>query len=523
MSRTAAFLRLVRAARVFAKHDALMPPELRDQVPWSALFAAGILRLTTFGGAGKGLERGQRFAKALGELGPSYVKLGQFLATRPDIVGKQLALDLTSLQDRMPPFPLAEAKRAIAEELGRPADDIFDGLGEPVAAASIAQVHRARVKASDLALSGEVAIKVLRPDVENRFRRDLESFYLAARIAEKWLPSSRRLRPLAFVDTLAASVKEEMDLRLEASAAAELAERTKADTGFRIPQIEWELTAKRVMTSEWIEATPLRNPELLRAKGFDPAKLATQVIQHFLTQALRDGFFHADMHQGNLFVDAKGDIVAVDFGIMGRLDPPMRRFMADTLYGFLQRDYRAIAEAHFAVGFVAPDRSIDAFAQALRSVGERVFGRPAHEISMARLLQQLFEITDMFGMRMQPQLVWLQKTMVVVEGVARDLDPDHNLWEASRPVVERWMRETLSPETRLREAASGLGEFGRSMQAIVGQVAQAANSLAETGIRLHPESAALIAEEEVRRTRHVRVAIWVGALALAAIAVRFFL
>ncbi|MFO1237902.1 MAG: 2-polyprenylphenol 6-hydroxylase [Alphaproteobacteria bacterium] len=516
MGKTAAFFRLVGAARVFARHDALVPEEFRDQIPFSARLGARLLRLTTFGG-GKGGRLGERFTAALGELGPSYVKLGQFLATRPDIVGKALAGDLAALQDRMPPFPQAEAKAMVAAELGKPADTLFESFSEPVAAASIAQVHRARAGGRD------VAVKVLRPDIEGRFRRDLEAFYLAARLAERFAPASRRLRPVAFVDTLAASVREEMDLRLEASAAAELAERTKGDAGFRVPRIEWELTAKRVLTSEWIDALPLRDPAALRAAGHDPARLANLVIQHFLTQALRDGFFHADMHQGNLFVDAAGNLVAVDFGIMGRLDPVMRRFMADVLYGFLQRDYKAIAEAHFAVGIVAADRSVDAFAQALRAVGERVFGRPASEISMARLLQQLFEITDMFGMEMQPQLVWLQKTMVVVEGVARDLDPEHNIWEASRPVVERWMKATLSPETRLREAAEGIGDFGRTLQGIFSHAAQAAASLTQGGVRLHPDSAAQIAEEEVRRTRHVRWAIWLGALALAAIALRFFL
>ena len=518
MGGIAAFFRLVGAARVFARHDALVPEEFREQIPFAARLGARVLRLTTFGGTSGG-RLGERFTAALGELGPSYVKLGQFLATRPDIVGKALAGDLTALQDRMPPFPQAEAKAMVAAELGKPADALFDAFSEPVAAASIAQVHRARIKGR----ADEVAVKVLRPDIEGRFQRDLEAFYLAARFAERFAPAARRLRPVAFVDTLAASVREEMDLRLEASAAAELAERTRGDAGFRVPRIEWELTAKRVLTSEWIDALPLRDPAALKAAGHDPARLATLVIQHFLTQALRDGFFHADMHQGNLFVDPAGNLVAVDFGIMGRLDPLMRRFMADVLYGFLQRDYRAIAEAHFAVGIVAADRSVDAFAQALRAVGERVFGRPASEISMARLLQQLFEITDMFGMEMQPQLVWLQKTMVVVEGVARDLDPEHNIWEASRPVVERWMKATLSPETRLREAAEGLGDFGRTLQGIFSHAAQAAASLTQSGVRLHPDSAALIAEEEVRRTSHVRWAIWLGALALAVIALRFVL
>lgn len=518
MSSIAAFFRLVRAARVFARHEVLLPPELRSMAPFSARFAAGVLKATTFSRASKGLSTGQRFAAALGDLGPSYVKLGQFLATRPDVVGKQLAKDLTSLQDRMPPFAMDKARAAIAEELGQSADALYDDFGPPVAAASIAQVHRAKLKGS----TTEVAVKILRPDIEQRFRRDLDSFYLAARLAERHLASSKRLRPVAFVDTLAASVKEEMDLRMEASAAAELAELTKNDGGFRVPRIEWEHTAKRVLTSDWIDAMPMRDPDALRAAGHNPAKLATDLIRHFLTQALRDGFFHADMHQGNLFVDAKGNIVAVDFGIMGRLDPLMRRFMADVLYGFLQRDYRAIAEAHFAVGIVSPDRSVDAFAQALRAVGEKVFGRPASEISTARLLQQLFEITDMFGMQMQPQLVWLQKTMVVVEGVARDLDPAHNIWESSRPVVERWMRDTLSPEHRIREAAEGVGDFGRELRSIVQSAAAAAQHLAQTGIRLHPESTARIAEEGFRRNAPLRWAVWIGALALVVIAVRMF-
>lgn len=499
MSRIAAFFRLLGAARILAKHDVLLPAELKSQAPWPARFGAGLLRLTARRVRADDIGAGQRFASALAELGPSYVKLGQFLATRPDVVGRDLARDLARLQDRMPAFSRAEAEAAITAELGESAGTLFTDLGEPVAAASIAQVHRTSLKSDGRA----VAVKVLRPGIEQRFRRDLEAFFLAARLAERFVPQSRRLKPLAFVETLEASVSEEMDLRLEAAAAAEMAERTAQDQGFRVPKIIWEATAKRVLTSEWIDAAPLRDPAALRAAGQDPQALAALVIRNFLSHALRDGFFHADMHQGNLFADAQGRLVAVDFGIMGRLDPAMRRFMAETLYGFLQRDYGRIADAHFAAGIVDPGRSRDAFAQALRSVGERVFGRPAHEISMARLLQQLFEITEMFGMEMQPQLLLLQKTMVVVEGVARDLDPQMNIWELSRPVVERWMRETLSPETRLREAAEGLSAIGRLLQGAVQQAgtpAGAAPRLAESG--------------------NLRFAIWLGALALIVLALR---
>jgi len=515
MGSVAAFFRLIGAARVFAKHDALLPPELKAMTPWPARAGAAILRWTAWGGD-RSKPLGQRFAAALGELGPSYVKMGQFLATRPDIVGRALAADLASLQDRMPPFALDAAKEAVAAELGEAADALFDGFAAPIAAASIAQVHRVRDRAS----GREVALKVLRPNVEERFRRDLDSFFLGARLAERFLPETRRLKPVAFVETLAESVRLEMDLRLEASAGAELAENTQGDAGFRVPKVLWERTAKRVLATEWVEGAPLRDPDALRMAGHDPAKLATAILQHFLTQALRDGFFHADMHQGNLFVDGDGNLVAVDFGIMGRLDPVMRRFMAETLYGFLQRDYRRIAEVHFEVAFVGPGHSVEAFAQALRSVGERIFGRAAADISMAHVLQQLFEITEMFGMQMQPQLLFLQKTMVVVEGVARSLDPRHSIWEASRPVVERWMRETLSPQTRMREAAEGLGEAGRLIQSAVTRGAAAVAQLTEGGLKLHPETASRIAAEEARQTRGGRIALWIGAAALVAIAAR---
>ncbi len=514
MGRIAAAFRLLAAARVMAKHDVLLPDEIKAQAPWPARVGAGLLRLTTWR-RGTDAPTGARFAKALGELGPSYVKLGQFLATRPDIVGRALADDLAALQDKMAPFPSAQAKAEIAAAFGKPVEAIFETFSEPVAAASIAQVHRARIKGAD----GDVAVKALRPGVEARFRADLESFYLAARTAERVSAEARRLRAVAFVDTLAESVRLEMDLRLEGAAAAEMAENAKGDPGFRVPKTNWELSAKRVLVTEWVEGLSLRDHAGLDAAGIDRKRLADTVIRSFLTHALRDGFFHADMHQGNLFAAPNGDLIAVDFGIMGRIDPVMRRFMAETLYGFLNRDYARVAQIHFDVAFVPPDRSVDAFAQALRSVGERVFGRPAREISMAALLGQLFEITETFGMRMQPQLVLLQKTMVVVEGVARDLDPDHNIWDAARPVVERFMTETLSPPARLREAAESFGELGRLVQDAVTQGARVAAHLAEGGIKLHPETAARIAEEEAKRDWPLRLGVWVGAIALVALAI----
>ena len=441
------------------------------------------------------------------------------LATRPDIVGDDVATALAQLQDRLPPFPTAEARKVIEAGLGRPADTVFSALSEPVAAASIAQVHKGAT-ADDPPIP--VAVKVLRPNVIAEFARDIAAFRLAARLAERHFPFARRLRPIASVEILADSVAIELDLRMEGAGASELEERTRNDPDFRVPHIDWNRTSDRVLTSEWIDGISVRDRDGLIAAGHDPKRIANLVIRSFLTQALRDGFFHADMHQGNLFVDAQGRLVAVDFGIMGRLDDSMRRFMAETLAGFLQRDYRRIAQIHYDVAFVPAHYPVETFAQALRAIGEPIFGRAAKDVSMARLLQQLFDTTERFEMQAQPQLLLLQKTMMVVEGVARSLDPDFDIWEASRPVVEKWMVERLGPEGRLREAADGIGALGRVAQNLPQLLKNAETisaMLADGGVKLHPESVNLIAAAQVSRTRHVRIAIWIAAGALGILAI----
>jgi ubiquinone biosynthesis protein len=464
-----------------------------------------------------------RLARALESLGPAYIKLGQVLATRPDIVGDDVATALEQLQDRLPPFPTPEARAVIADSLGMPVDALFASLSEPVAAASIAQVHEAMT-------AGEtpvrVAVKVLRPHIVEDFGKDLSAFALAARLAERFSAEARRLRPQAMVGQLANSVALELDLRMEAAGASELEERTRKDPEFRVPHIDWSRTSDRVLTSEWIDGIPVRNRDALIAAGHDPRHIATLVIRSFLTQALRDGYFHADMHPGNLFVDAEGRLVAVDFGIMGRLDDAMRRFMAETLAGFLARDYRRVAQVHYDVAFVPAHHPVETFAQALRAIGEPIFGRQAREVSMARLLAQLFDTTRRFDMVAQPQLVLLQKTMMVVEGVARALDPDFDIWEASRPVVEKWMLERLGPEGRLREAADSVSALGRVAQNLPQLLKNAeiiSAMLADGGVRIHPDSALLIAQAQLARTRHVRIAIWIAAGALGVLAVLPFI
>src|SRR5206468_753657 len=460
-----------------------------------------------------------RIAAALTRLGPTYVKLGQFLATRPDVVGVALARELETLQDKMAPFAQAQAERAVAAALGKPLADLFTGFGGPVAAASIAQVHRAAVTTGGG--SRAVAVKVLRPGVERRFKVDLDAFTFAARSAEKISAEARRLRLVEVVETLRRTVAIEMDLRFEAAALSEMAENTKDDPDFRVPAVDWDRTARDVLTLEWIEATPLSARTRLEAKGFDLKGLARAVIQTFLRHALRDGFFHADMHPGNLFVDDAGELVAVDFGIMGRLASKERRFLAEILLGFITRDYHRTAEVHFEAGYVPRHHSVESFAQAIRAIGEPIHNRTAEDISMAKLLMLLFEVTGLFDMRTRPELLLLQKTMVVVEGVGRSLDPKLDMWKVAEPVVREWIERHLGAAGALEGAAEGTLELGRFLGEVPGLLARSAelieqlDAITRDGLVLAPETVAAIGRAEARRNRWTAAALWAIAVLLA--------
>lgn len=412
--------------------------------------------------------------RALTALGPAYIKFGQILSTRPDIVGNDLAEQLKYLQDKLPPFGLDEARKAISAELGAPVEALFETFSEPVAAASIAQVHHARV----IETGQEVAVKVLRPGIERAFRRDIDAFYFAARTIEYLAPFSRRLRPVDVIAHFEGVVMGELDLRLEASAASEFAENTKADEGFQVPAPVWRLSGRTVLTLGWAEGIALSDNAAIDAAGHDRVVLGARVLTLFLSHALRDGLFHGDMHQGNLKVAANGDIIAYDFGIMGRIDEYTRRVYAEILYGFIRRDYRRVAEVHFEAGYVPANRDIDEFARALRAVGEPIFGMEASRVSMARLLSFLFEVTEKFGMETRTELILLQRTMVVVEGVARGLDPHINIWEVAKPVVEGYITRSLGPLALLRDLAQTarvLSRFGPRLPRLVEQalIAQA--------------------------------------------------
>jgi ubiquinone biosynthesis protein len=506
--------RNLRAGSVLAREGALalVDPSV---LPPAARALLRLARMIERRGIGDGAAR---LSAALTRLGPSYVKFGQFLATRPDIVGVAVARDLERLQDRMPPFPRTEAARMVEIALGRPLDGLFTEFSEPIAAASIAQVHQARMTAAG---GRVVAVKVMRPGVRQQFARDLQAMRFAARLLERVVPDARRLRARDVVETLARSVAIEMDLRLEAAALSELAENTAGDADFRVPKPEWDLTERDVLTTEWIEAIRLNDLAAIEAAGHDRVALARTVIQTFLRHAIRDGFFHADMHPGNLFVDDAGRLVAVDFGIMGRLGLKERRFLAEILLGFIRRDYRRVAQVHFEAGYVPPHHSVEDFAQALRAIGEPIHDRRADEISMARLLTLLFEVTAIFDMATRTELVMLQKTMVVVEGVARTLDPKLDMWSTAEPVVREWIERDLGPAGRIEEAGRGLttlvGALGDLPELAVraGRVLAKLERATDRGFDLTPESLEGIGEAEARRSRWVAAALWVIAGLLA--------
>ncbi len=507
-------IRLGRAGFVFAREGVfgLIDPAMLP-APARMVLRLGRLVERPSGGTAE-----SRLSTAITRLGPSYVKLGQFLATRPDVVGVALAGDLEQLQDHMPPFPQAEAERAVATSLGRPLAEVFARFGQPVAAASIAQVHRAEVGRGDAARA--VAVKVLRPGVEQSFHADLRAFTYAARRAESLSAEARRLRLIEVVDTLRRSVMMEMDFRLEAAALSEMAENTKDDPDFRVPAVDWDRTSKEVLTLEWIDATPLSDRARLEAKGFDLRQLARALIQTFLRHALRDGFFHADMHPGNLFVDDEGRLIAVDFGIMGRLGMKERLFLAEILHGFITRDYHRVAEVHFEAGYVPPHHSVDDFAQAIRAIGEPIHSRTAEEISMARLLTLLFEVTGIFDMRTRPELLLLQKTMVVVEGVARSFDPKLDMWSTAEPVVGEWIARHLGPAGKLENATTGALELGRFIGNVPGLLTRAARVLDQLdevtrdGVVLSEKTFAEIDRAEALRDAWIIGALWVIAALL---------
>ncbi len=501
----AKFARLSRAAWVLARHDALLPREYQDALPPHGRWIGRLGRL--FANPARAKDPGARFARALEKLGPAYVKLGQFLATRGDIFGVRFVQGLATLKDRMPPFSERAARRALQAEFGESAAELFPALGPPVAAASVAQVHKVELTSGRFA-----AVKILRPGIERRITRDVEAFELGARLAEGLVPAARRMRPRDLTTTLARSMRLEMDLRLEAAGASEMAEIAAEVDGFRVPQVDWTRSGKRVLTTEWVDAIALSDDAALgRLTGEARTRLSHTAITAFLTGALDHGVFHADMHEGNLFATEAGELVAVDFGIMGRIGPHERRYLAQILHGFILRDYTRIAEVHFEAGYVPDQHDPADFASALRAIGEPIWGKRANEVSMGRLLLQLFEVTELFDMALRPELVLLQKTMVQAEGVARRLDPNLNIWSASEPVVMRWMARELGPQSVMRDAVTDARRLRRAIRRLpdaLERLEAAADSATVDGLKLDDDTLSRLARAQARATRWRAAALW---------------
>ncbi|MDH5749769.1 MAG: 2-polyprenylphenol 6-hydroxylase [Rhodospirillales bacterium] len=491
--------RLIRIARILARHDALFFLERLEVAPllvWGTRLAS---RRQQTG------RPGQRLAAALQEAGPSFIKLGQALSTRSDLLGEEITSDLSDLQDKLPPFSGAEARAIIAGEFGCPVESLFSQFDDnAIAAASIAQVHLAITSDGQ-----EVAVKILRPAIEDAFARDLGLFLWVAELIEAARPDYRRLKPVESVRTLAETVKMEMDLRFEAAAAAELRDNFADDPSFYIPAVDWGRTGRRVMTTERVSGIPIDDRAAIIAAGHQPDEILTKAAAAFFIQVFRDGFFHGDLHPGNLFVREDGSVAAVDFGIMGRLDRPNRRHLGELLMSFLERDFRRVAEIHFDAGWVPEHRSVDAFTQASRSIAEPILDKPQNEISIARLLGQLFQIAETFDMETQPQLLLLQKTMLLAEGTGRILCPEANMWFLARPLIEDWLTETLGPEARLRDAASEISDTLRRLPHLIAQVEKTADTLADGELKLHPETV-----RALRGDQRPQMGIMVGILVL---------
>ena len=453
----ATFLRMLRTGWVLVRHDALVPTEYAGAVPWFVRLFGAISRI--FAIRGRAENPGERFAHALEKLGPAYIKFGQILATRGDMLDPVFVKGLSRLKDNVPPFPMKKAEAMLASEWGTSWRDRLQSLSEPIAAASVAQVHKAELKTGEI-----VAVKILRPNIRKAMRRDMDVLHMVASLAEFFVPHARRLGPKAFVRTADRALQLELDLRLEAAAASELSEAAVETGFFKVPEIHWELGGKDVLVTDWIDGMAVSDDAVLTDPAYDPKDIARKVMQTFLATSFDYGVFHADMHEGNMIIEADGTLVLIDFGILGRLSPQEQRFHAEILYGFIKRDYLRIAEIHFEAGYVPVKHTIEDFASALRSVGEPIFGKKASDVSMSRVLLQLFEITEIFDMQMQPQLIMLQKTMMQTEGVCRRLDPEFDMWATAEPIVSASMRRELGIEGRLGDFLDNMDRARRTLE-----------------------------------------------------------
>ena len=477
-------INLVPALRAIISEESLIPKNNQNKVP----FLFKILRLLLFAKKNKNTD----LSKTLRKLGPTWIKLGQFLSTRPDIIGKDLSDKLKNLQDKVEPFTITKAKEILQKEFKEDCKNIFLEIMPSKTAASIAQVHKGKVKLNNEEY--DVAIKILRPNIEKEIKRDLKNFFVAAKIIEKFSKEAKRLRLIEIVKTLAESLSMEIDLRLEAAAQSEIRENVINDDYFNVPDVYWDLTRKNILISDWVDAIPAKDLNKITEEGFNKKRIGRNILKTFLITSIRDGLFHADMHQGNLFIEKEEKIIAVDFGIVGHLDFESKQYLNNILLGFINRDYDKIANVHFEAGYVPETEDKKKFAQALRSIGEPIQGKEASDISIGNLLTQLFEITNQFNMKTQPQLLLLQKTMVVVEGVAREYDPNLNIWTESEPILNELNKIdfvnkfNFSTDEVINRAKDIIINLPNNIEGVKKNINQMGKIIDYQGIKIHPES-----------------------------------
>ena len=477
-------INLVPALRAIISEESLIPKNNQNKVP----FFFKTLKILLFVKKNKDTD----LSKTLRKLGPTWIKLGQFLSTRPDIIGKDLSDRLKKLQDKVEPFTITKAKEILQKEFKEDYEDIFIEIMPSEAAASIAQVHKGKVKLNNEKY--DVAVKILRPNIEREIKRDLRNFFVTAKIMERFSKEAKRLRLVEVVKTLAESLSMEIDLRLEAAAQSEIRENIINDDYFSVPDVYWDLTRKNILISDWVDAIPAKDMNKITEEGFNKKKIGKNILKTFLTTSIRDGLFHADMHQGNLFIEKEEKIIAVDFGIVGHLDFESKQYLNNILLGFINRDYDKIANVHFEAGYVPETEDKKKFAQALRSIGEPIQGKEASDISIGNLLTQLFEITNQFNMKTQPQLLLLQKTMVVVEGVAREYDPNLNIWTESEPILNELSKIdfvnkfNFSTDEVVNRAKDIILNLPKNIDGVKKNINQMGKIIDYQGIKIHPES-----------------------------------
>jgi ubiquinone biosynthesis protein len=492
------FGRLLRITRVFVRHDLdEFVRALHLFRPYRLALRAVTLRWFTQ----PARPRAVRLREALEELGPVFIKFGQMLSTRPDLLPDDIAAELARLQDRVPPFPGEDAEKIVAEVLGAPLDQLFRQFDtQPVASASVAQVHYAVLNDGT-----EVAVKVLRPGIEHTIERDLALLDTLARLAERYAPETRRLHPREVVNEYHKTIHGELDLMREAANASRLRVNFENSALLYVPKIYWDFTRTNVMVMERVAGIPIGNVAALKEAGVDMKKLAHDGVEIFFTQAFRDGFFHADMHPGNIFVSPGGQYRAVDFGIMGTLTERDQHYIAENFLAFFNRDYRAVAETHVRAGWVDSDTRLEEFEAAIRAVCEPIFAKPLKDISFGRLLLRLFQTARRFNMEVQPQLVLLQKTLFNIEGLGRQLYPDLDLWETAKPYLEQWTRTQFGPGAFLKTFKR---EFPRWWRMLPETPAAAFDFLRKAGngeLSLHWRSAELDKLRHELRAQHRRL------------------